>query len=651
MAEVRKGTDTRLGRVVAIKRLRTDLASDATFQARFRREAQSAASLNHPAVVAVYDTGEERASDGSGVSQPYIVMEYVAGRTLRDVLREGRKILPERALEITSGVLSALDYSHRAGIIHRDIKPGNVMLTASGDVKVMDFGIARAISDAASSVTQTAAVVGTAQYLSPEQARGETVDSRSDVYSAGCLLYELLTGRPPFVGDSPVAVAYQHVREQPTPPSDHDTALPPEVDAMVLKALAKRVEDRYQSAGAMRRDIESYLAGRPVAVAPPPRAAAPKHAAPVPVAEPTGATGTTTAVTSDPTDDDQRPRTGLWVLLGLLVVALLVAGWFLVKDSLFPPAPDQVQVPTLVSMTEDDARAQLATSELSVGAVDREYDDQVDAGLVISSDPTAEDYVDVGTSVDLVVSLGPEDVEVPDVTRARLADAKRQIKQAGLTVGAVKREFSADVAKNRVISQGVPGGSSEQPGTAVPLVVSKGEQPIAIPPGVVGQSTDSAIDILTGAGFSEGNISTQETDSDEDAGTVVGVSPDVGEQVSSDTEITLLVSDGPELVPNVVGLRQSVAEQRIRDRGFNPVVRYDETSTEAAGRVTDQIPSSGEPLAQGSDVNIFVSTGGAAPPGDTPTEDPTTDLPTDAPTARNSGVGLTGNPGRGRGRG
>ena len=214
--------------------------------------------------MAVYDTGEELATDGSGVAQPYIVMEFVAGRTLRDILREGRKILPERALEITSGVLSALDYSHRAGIIHRDIKPGNVMLTPSGDVKVMDFGIARAITDASSTMTQTAAVVGTAQYLSPEQARGETVDSRSDVYSAGCLLYELLTGRPPFVGDSPVAVAYQHVREPAVPPSDHDTDLPPEIDAIVMKALAKRLEDRYQSAAAMRSDIERYLAGRPV---------------------------------------------------------------------------------------------------------------------------------------------------------------------------------------------------------------------------------------------------------------------------------------------------------------------------------------------------------------------------------------------------
>ena len=262
MAEVRKGTDTRLGRVVAVKRLRTDLASDATFQARFRREAQSAASLNHPAIVAVYDTGEEPAADGSGVSQPYIVMEYVAGRTLRDILREGRKILPERALEITSGVLSALDYSHRAGIIHRDIKPGNVMLTPSGDVKVMDFGIARAISDASSTMTQTAAVVGTAQYLSPEQARGETVDSRSDVYSAGCLLYELLTGRPPFVGDSPVAVAYQHVREPAA------AAVGPR-----HRAAARDRRDRAEGAGqaargplpVRRRDAQRHraLPGRP----------------------------------------------------------------------------------------------------------------------------------------------------------------------------------------------------------------------------------------------------------------------------------------------------------------------------------------------------------------------------------------------------
>ena len=411
MAEVRKGTDTRLGRVVAVKRLRTDLASDATFQARFRREAQSSASLNHPAIVAVYDTGEEWSEVGGGqegVAQPYIVMEYVAGRTLRDIIREGRKILPERALEITSGVLSALDYSHRAGIIHRDIKPGNVMLTPSGDVKVMDFGIARAISDASSTMTQTAAVVGTAQYLSPEQARGETVDSRSDVYSAGCLLYELLTGRPPFVGDSPVAVAYQHVREPAMPPSDHDTDLPPEIDAIVMKSLAKRVEDRYQSAAAMRSDIERYLAGRPVhAVAA--AGAAPPRCSPPPLRPPPA---------SSPRPDDDEPerrgRGALLFLLGVLVVALIAGAAYLLPK-MFESPDDRIQVPDLIGLTEDQARAEIGSAGLAVGDVSYRADPDAKKDVVLEQDPNRDQFVDPDSEVDLVVSSGKPLASVPYV--------------------------------------------------------------------------------------------------------------------------------------------------------------------------------------------------------------------------------------------
>src|SRR6185312_14710530 len=215
MAEVYIAHDTRLGRTVAVKTLRVDLARDPSFQTRFRREAQSAASLNHPSIVAVYDTGEDHSD---GVVTPYIVMEHVEGRTLRDVLASEGRLLPQRALEITAQICAALEQAHRAGIVHRDIKPGNVMLTPSGEVKVMDFGIARAMTGSSSTMTQTAAVIGTAHYLSPEQARGEHVDARSDIYSTGCLLYELLTGGPPFSGDSAVAVAYQHVREDPVPP-------------------------------------------------------------------------------------------------------------------------------------------------------------------------------------------------------------------------------------------------------------------------------------------------------------------------------------------------------------------------------------------------------------------------------------------------
>src|SRR6202142_607072 len=262
MAEVYRARDIRLDRIVAVKTLRDDLARDQTFQARFRREAQSAASLNHPSIVAVYDTGEDMAAPQH---VPYIVMEYVDGRTLRELLRDDRRLLPERALEITDGVLRALDYSHRNGIVHRDIKPGNVMLTRSAEVKVMDFGIARAVSDAQATMTQTAQVIGTAQYLSPEQARGERVDARSDLYSTGCLLYELLTGRPPFTGDSPVAIAYQHVRENPVPPSVVDPDIPSWADAIVLKAMAKDPNDRYQSAAEMRMDVQRAMNGMAVA--------------------------------------------------------------------------------------------------------------------------------------------------------------------------------------------------------------------------------------------------------------------------------------------------------------------------------------------------------------------------------------------------
>src|SRR5664279_5524223 len=263
MAEVHLGRDVRLGRDVAIKVLRADLARDPSFLHRFRREAQAAAGLNHPSIVSVYDTGED--IGGSGTSQPYIVMEFVEGRTLRDILKAEGRLPPRRAMEIIADVCAALDFSHRAGLVHRDVKPANVMITRTGAVKVMDFGIARAVADNSATVTQTANVIGTAQYLSPEQARGEPVDARSDVYSTGCLLYELVTGAPPFQGDSPVAVAYQHVRENAPAPSSRVRDLPRALDSIVMKALAKNPQNRYQSASEMRSDLQRALADQPVA--------------------------------------------------------------------------------------------------------------------------------------------------------------------------------------------------------------------------------------------------------------------------------------------------------------------------------------------------------------------------------------------------
>ena len=265
MSEVHRGRDLRLGRDVAIKVLRADLARDPSFQARFRREAQNAASLNHPAIVAVYDTGETTGENGP---VPYIVMEYVDGQTLREILRKEGALPARRAMEIMADVCAALDFSHRHGIVHRDVKPANIMLTKAGAVKVMDFGIARAVNDGNATQTATAAVIGTAQYLSPEQARGETVDARSDVYATGCVLYELLTGTPPFVGDSPVAIAYQHVREDPKPPSEANPQVPAELDAIVLKALNKNPLNRYQTAAEMRSDMVRALSGQAVHATP-----------------------------------------------------------------------------------------------------------------------------------------------------------------------------------------------------------------------------------------------------------------------------------------------------------------------------------------------------------------------------------------------
>ncbi len=259
MSEVHKARDLRLSRDVAIKVLRADLARDPTFYLRFKREAQNAAALNHPAIVAVYDTGEAKVDDGP---LPYIVMEYVDGETLRDIVRGKGPLPPRRAMEVIADVCAALDFSHKAGIVHRDMKPANIMINRAGAVKVMDFGIARAIADSSNPMTQTAAVIGTAQYLSPEQARGETVDARSDVYSVGCVLFEILTGEPPFTGDSPVAVAYQHVREDPRLPSHVHPGVPRELDSVILKAMSKNPANRYQSAAEMRADLIRVLGGQ-----------------------------------------------------------------------------------------------------------------------------------------------------------------------------------------------------------------------------------------------------------------------------------------------------------------------------------------------------------------------------------------------------
>ncbi|GGR44503.1 serine/threonine-protein kinase [Nocardioides luteus] len=538
MAEVRKGTDHRLGRVVAIKRLRMDLASDATFQARFRREAQSSAKLNHPSIVSVYDTGEEKSDDG--VAQPYIVMEYVAGRTLRDVLREGRKILPERALEISSDVLNALDYSHRNGIIHRDIKPGNVMLTPAGDVKVMDFGIARALNDAQSTMTQTAAVVGTAQYLSPEQARGEQVDARSDVYSAGCLLYELLTGRPPFVGDSPVSVAYQHVREHAQPPSTHDPSLTRELDAIVMKSLAKRVEDRYQSAQEMRTDIERYLAGRPVQAAVPPsmdQTQVAQNRAVPPYGDPNSG--------YYPPQDDrpQGPRPWVLVLLGLVIIGLIAVGAYFLPTALGPqstPAPD------VTGLTQEKAMAELSAAKLK-GKVKQEPSDSVAVGVVISQDPPAGQEIEEGETVTLTVSTGPPNREMPNVVGMSQKAAKDLLEDDPYSFSVKIETVDSDEPKGTVIESDPVADQSVTTGksTEVVLSVSKGPNKV---PNVVGKSVQEAEEILRNAGFTP--VRKDEPNTDKPKDTVVEQTPGKGTPLKKNGEVIIFVSTKEAPLPS-----------------------------------------------------------------------------------------------------
>jgi eukaryotic-like serine/threonine-protein kinase len=534
MAEVRKGNDVRLGRIVAVKRLRTDLASDPTFQARFRREAQSAASLNHPAIVAVYDTGEQDVSvdDGAGrhvVAQPYIVMEYVAGRTLREIIHEGRKILPERALEITSGVLSALDYSHRAGIVHRDIKPANVMLTPAGDVKVMDFGIARAMADSSSTMTQTAAVVGTAQYLSPEQARGETVDSRSDVYSTGCLLYELLTGRPPFVGESPVSVAYQHVREQAKPPSSLDPELPAQVDAIVMKALAKPIEERYQSAAAMRADIERFLAGKPV-IAP----AVPMDEATsfIPAEAPAEATSIFTG--SALPEADERHRRWPLVLLAVVILALLVAA-AVFGSKLFSSAPQQQSVPSVVNMTTKQAQARLHDAGLDLGRVTREASEDVPKGRIITQDPDPLSMLPPGGPVDVTVSTGKPDVIVPYVVGQDKDTARQELVDRGLRVKLVKQQSDED--RGLVTGTDPNPAQSVSKGTVVTVFWSAGPRQVPL---VVGMTEAKARATLTARGFNVQVAHDSETVATK--GEVLKQNPDAGSAQKQGSTVVITVS-------------------------------------------------------------------------------------------------------------
>jgi beta-lactam-binding protein with PASTA domain/tRNA A-37 threonylcarbamoyl transferase component Bud32 len=560
MAEVYRARDIRLDRVVAIKTLRADLARDQTFQARFRREAQSAASLNNPSIVAVYDTGEDMST---GVPVPYIVMEYVDGRTVRDLLIEGHRLLPERSLEIISGVLRALEYSHQAGIVHRDIKPGNVMVTRNGDIKVMDFGIARAMSDAQATMTQTAQVIGTAQYLSPEQARGERVDARSDLYSTGCLMYELLTGRPPFTGDSPVAIAYQHVRENPIPPSRLDPDIPPWADAIVLKAMAKSPNDRYQSAAEMAADIQRAASGMQVAaMAMPPM---PTRADYYGYPDRTQRMSPQTMMGAAPTavapyqqggygggydGGDMEPRRSWarrwlpWLIPLLVVLAAVIAAVLLLHNN-----GKSYYVPQVNGEPKATALQQIRSEGLNPVVVDQNSG-TVATGYVINTNPGNGDAVGKGGTVTVYVSEGTANVLLPNVQGLQATVAQQKLSNDGF---------------NNVVVKSDP------------------------------QSTDPS-------------------------GEVDHMTPSPGTKYSPDTQITLYVSGGGVQVPQVTGIPVASATQTLAGYNLTWKIEYaaGPTGTQP-GYVWQQIPTQGTTEPKGYQVVLQVQ------PQPTPT--PTTSSP------------------------
>ncbi|OKL50549.1 Stk1 family PASTA domain-containing Ser/Thr kinase [Boudabousia marimammalium] len=571
MAEVRLGYDTRLSRIVAVKMLRTDLARDSVFQERFRREAHAAASLNHPAIVAVYDTGEELlvAPDGSKVNVPYIVMEYVEGHTVRDLLQEGTPLPIDEAVEIVAGVLSALEYSHHEGLVHRDIKPGNIMVTKTNKIKVMDFGIARVLEDSQATMTQTDAVVGTAQYLSPEQAQGELVDARSDLYSTGCVLFELLTGQPPFKGDSAVAVAYQHVSEPPRRPSAVTPDVPYALDQVVLRALAKRKEDRYASASDMRADLMRAAAGGEVATVPdsaflstrridpiqqttsmpplPPQATSPiTGGVPAQLGHSTGALPMV--------NESEKQKSGnRWAWIIAIIVAVIVLGsaallWWSQSGgsapaTVEPTAEQSTTVPDVTNMTQNQAREALEKAGLVMRLQDeRVFSDDVPADSVVSTDPAAGTPVSPDATVYVTLSKGPEAKPLPELAGQNLDQAQQQLKDAGYIV-TLETMDDPNMEKGHVISTEPAAGSELAAGGTVKLKVASGY--VKIPSNLAGKSVTEVTQVLEGLGLS---VSTTAMETNSKApDTVLTVSPIGSVEIHSAVNVKYAVA--PPVAP------------------------------------------------------------------------------------------------------
>jgi serine/threonine-protein kinase len=599
MAEVYVAHDQLLDRRVALKVLFPEFASDRSFVERFRREARSAAALNHPNIVSVYDTGEE-----SGTY--FIVMEYVEGRTLRDIIRTDGPLLPQRAAEIGADIAAALAFAHRNGVVHRDVKPGNVLIDRTGQVKVTDFGIARA-GDTQENLTQTGAVMGTATYFSPEQAQGGTIDARSDVYSLGVVLYEMVTGKPPFTGDSPVAIAYQHVRETPVPPSTHNSDVPPDLEACIVKCMAKNPVNRYASADALRADLVRFGQGQRVLAEP--VLAPPVQDATVvaPRVDATRVVPRTAAGTVLPPDEPKR-GVGRWValLVGLLVVLGILLALLGGQLGLFDSSAKRVAVPTVVNLNERAARARL-TAEGFKPVTRRAANDTFAVGTVFNQDPEAGVRAKEGSDVTIFVSTGAAPAKVPDVVGEDEQAARDELTRAGFKVATRPQSDNSSPA-GEVLDQD-PNANEEAPrGSTVTITVSTGREQATIPD-VAGRTVAEAANLLGQRGF---QTTTRDEASDTvDAGRVIGTDPPANQRADQGSLVTIRVSTGPSTatVPDVVGDTESRASSRLDNAGFDVAVQNEVVTDEGdVGRVIDQSPSGDSEAPTGSTVTITVGT-------------------------------------------
>jgi len=589
MSEVYLADDLSLVRPVAVKVLHPEFARDPGYIQRFRYEAQAAANLNHPNIVNVYDWG----SEGDAY---YIVMEYVEGRELKDLLREQGRFTPERAAEVAAEIAAALQLAHRRNLVHRDIKPQNVIITPTGQVKVMDFGIARAASG--TGMTQTGVVMGTAQYIAPEQAQGLSVDGRADIYSLGIVLYEMLTGRVPFDDENPLAVAYRQVRDDPVPPSALVPGISPAMEAIVMKALAKNPANRYQTAQELKADLLRFLEGMPVSATPLMPAAPPVATAAAPPVATAAAPPVTPAVLPPPR---KKVPAWAWALAGTLL-ALGIIG-IVLAVALAGKQP-MVDVPNLINKSEAEAKSALEAVGLKMEVKEEQYitKEGEAADVVVAQDPEGGKRIAKGKAVSVVIT---RELRVPELLGLSSAEAVSRLSEHGLKAEIRKKSTKKDSEVDVVLSQSPSKGTLTTPGNTVTIEVGALLSKISVP-NVKGKTADEAASLLA-----DKNLTVNRVDQPSESvkiGYVIDQSPASGSSVYEGDTVTIFVSTGTE-VPDVIGLKESDAKSAINSRGLSPKVIYQsaiDPTDPQIGRVVNQSPAALTMVEPGSEVTITV---------------------------------------------